>query len=129
MRRSKNFVLAPRPEILEFRDFIKIFRDRYAYEGPNGLTLIAMTSNEALLLSRYLFRGIVESAADAATGTGGPPDLGESLERFADLNIKQADLELLATDEDLRSLGAFLARGLAAVYLTLESAHGKAYSC
>jgi hypothetical protein len=126
MRRPENHVLIRRPKNLEFKEFIKIFRDRYAYEGPNGLTLIAMTSNEALLLSKYLFRGIVESAA---SGTGGPPDLGESLERFADQNINETDLELLATDEDLRSLGAFLMRGLAAVYLTLESAHGKAYSC
>lgn len=126
MRRPKNLVLTRHPKNLEFKEFIKIFRDRYAYEGPNGLTLIAMTSNEALLLSKYLFRGIVESAT---SGTGGPPDLGESLERFADRNINETDLELLATDEDLRSLGAFLMRGLVAVYLTLESAHGKAYSC
>jgi len=119
-------MLIRHPKNLEFKEFIKIFRDRYAYEGPNGLTLIAMTSNEALLLSKYLFRGIVESAT---SGTGGPPDLGESLERFADRNINETDLELLATDEDLRSLGAFLMRGLVAVYLTLESAHGKAYSC
>jgi hypothetical protein len=129
MRRPKNLVLMRRPKKLEFREFVKIFKERYVYQGPNGLTLIAMTSNEALLLSKYLFRGIVESSDDAAHEAASLPGLGESLERFADRNIKETDLELLATDEDLRSLGAFLMRGLVAVYLTLESPHGKAYCC
>lgn len=120
------------PRSLELAEFIKIFRDRYVYKDANGSTLIAMTSNEALLLSKYLFRGIAESAEDVGpAGTGEPLDLGESLERFAELNIRETNLELLATDEDLRSLGAFLMQGLAAVFLTLEGAHAheRAYSC
>ena len=119
---------------LEFAEFIKIFRDRYVYQGADGLTLFAMTSDEALLLSKYLFRGVVDWAADAGpAGTGELPDLGESLQGFARRNIRKTNsgtnLELRVTDEDLRSLGVFLAQGLAAVYLTLESAHGKAYCC
>lgn len=117
------------PKSLEFAEFIKTFRDRYVYEGANGLTLIAMTSDEALLLSKYLYRGIAEWAAAPGDGTGEPPDLSESLERFARRNIRETTLELMATDEDLRSLGVFLIRGLAAVFLTLESAHGRAYCC
>lgn len=120
------------PRSMKLAEFIKTFRDHYVYEGANGLPLIAMTSNEALLLSKYLFRGIiVEGAAVPADGTVEPPDLGESLERFAKLNIRETNLKLLATDEDLRSLGAFLAQGLAAVFLTLENAHAheRAYGC
>jgi hypothetical protein len=120
------------PRNIEFAEFIKIFRHRYVYEDTDGHTLIAMTSDEALLLSKYLFRGIADWAPDAGpAGTGGLPGLGEHLDRFAERNIRQTDLELRVTDEDLRSLGAFLARGLAAVVLTLESAHAHegAYCC
>jgi len=117
------------PRNIEFAEFIKIFRHRYVYEDADGHTLIAMTSDEALLLSKYLFRGIADWVPDAASGTGGPPDLGEHLDRFAKRNIRQTNLELRVTDEDLRSLGAFFARGLAAVVLTLESAHEGAYCC
>lgn len=116
------------PSNLEFVEFVRIFRDRYVYEDVNGSTLIAMTSDEALLLSKYLFRGIVDWPADAASGTGETPDLSESLEGFAKRNIRETNLELRATDEDLRSLGVFLMRGLAAVFLTLENAHERAYS-
>jgi hypothetical protein len=117
---------------LEFAEFIKIFNDRYVYQDADGLTLIAMTSDEALLLSKYLFRGIVDWAADAGpAGTAELPDLGESLQGFARRNLRETKrgtkLELRVTDEDLRSLGAFLAQGLAAVFLTLESAHERAY--
>jgi hypothetical protein len=119
---------------LEFAEFIKLFRDRYFYEAPDGLMLIAMTSDEALLLSKYLFRGVVDWAAEAgAAGTGELEDLGESLQRYAGRNLGKTDsgtnLELMVAEEDLRSLGAFLAQGLAAVFLTLESGHGKAYCC
>jgi len=117
---------------LEFAEFIEIFRYRYVYQGAEGLTLIAMTSDEALLLSKFLFRGIVDWAADAGpAGTGEMPDLGESLQGFARRNLKETKrgtkLELRVTEEDLRSLGAFLVQGLAAVFLALESAHERAY--
>ncbi len=116
---------------LEFAEFVRIFRERYVYEDGDGHTLIAMTSGEALLLSKYLFRGIADWAPETVSGNGGAPDLGEHLDRFAQRNIRRTDVELRVTDADLRALGAFLARGLAAVFLTLENAHAyeAAYSC
>jgi len=116
------------PRNLEFAEFIRIFRDRYAYEGGNGLTLIAMTTDQALLLSKYLFRGIVDWTPPAI-GTDGLSDLGASLERFAERNIREMNLELKVSEEDLRALGVFLMRGLVAVFLTLESSHERVYCC
>src|SRR5262245_66423319 len=82
------------PNNLKFSEFITIFRERYVFEGVDGRPLIAMTSHEALLLSKYLFRGIIDWKASHINGTEGgietgteeASDLGESLERFAERN-------------------------------------------
>ena len=122
------------PNSLKFAEFITIFRERYVFEGVDGRPLIAMTSNEALLLSKYLFRGIINWKADPINGAEGraeggteggteeAPNLGESLERFAERNAGEALLDVNATEEDLRALGAFLVRGLVGVFLTLDRA-------
>jgi hypothetical protein len=130
------------PNSLKFAEFITIFRERYVFEGVDGRPLIAMTSREALLLSKYLFRGIIawkadpingaeggaeggpEGGAEGGTegGTEGASNLGESLERFAERNAGEALLYVNATEEDLRALGAFLVRGLVGVFLTLDRA-------
>jgi hypothetical protein len=119
------------PRSLTLAEFIKIFRDRYVYKDANGATLIAMTSNEGLLLSKYLYQGIADCAVEVGDETGGLPDLEESLERYAERNIKEINLKLVATDEELLSLGTFLMRGVAAVFLTLEGAHAheRTYCC
>jgi hypothetical protein len=114
------------PNNLKFAEFITIFRERYVFEGFDGCQLIAMTSHEALLLSKYLFRGIIdwEAAPGSETegGTGESSGLGESLERFAERNAGEESLDVNATEEDLRALGAFLVRGLVGVFLTLDRA-------
>jgi hypothetical protein len=110
------------PNNLKFADFITIFRERYVLEGVDGRPLIAMTSHEALLLSKYLFRGIIDWKAGPIDGSEGASGLGESLERFAKRNAGEGSLDVNATEEDLRALGAFLVRGLVGVFLTLDRA-------
>jgi hypothetical protein len=108
------------PNNLKFAEFITIFKERYVFEGGDGRPLIAMTSQEALLLSKYLFRGIIDWKASPIDGTGVASDLRESLESFAERNAGEAPLSVNATEEDLRALGAFLVRGLVGVFMTLD---------
>jgi hypothetical protein len=116
------------PNNLKFAEFITIFKERYVFEGVDGRPLLAMTSHEALLLSKYLFRGIIDWKANPVHETGetggaeGAPDLGESLERFAERNAGEALLSVNTTEEDLQALGAFLVHGLVGVFLTLDRA-------
>jgi hypothetical protein len=110
------------PNNLKFAEFITIFKERYVFEGVDGRPLLAMTSHEALLLSKYLFCGIIDWKANPSDGTEEASDLGESLERFAERNAGEALLSVNTTEEDLRALGAFLVRGLVGVFLTLDRA-------
>ncbi|MCI0389668.1 MAG: hypothetical protein MOB07_13025 [Acidobacteria bacterium] len=117
------------PKNLEFTEFLEIFRDRYVFENDDGRPLIAMTTGEGLLLSKYLFRGIMEwtatsNPAGAVIGNVGPSSMGEFLERFAARSAGEANLEVRITEEDLRALGKFLLQGLVGLILTLDQARG-----
>ncbi|MGH9754599.1 MAG: hypothetical protein ACREA2_17625 [Blastocatellia bacterium] len=106
---------------LEFTQFVRIFKDRYVFED-GGHSLIAMTTTEALLLSKYIFSGIVDWTPPLVNGTGGKSNLGESLERSSLRNTAGTNLIVRATEEEMQALGAFLVRGLVGVFLTLEQA-------
>lgn len=115
------------PQNLEFTEFLEIFKERYVFETDDGHSLIAMTTGEGLLLSKYLFRGIMEwtaasSPAGPAHETGGPSSLGESLERYAERSAAELNLEVRINEEDLRALGMFLVQGLVGVIMTLDQA-------
>jgi len=117
------------PQNLELVEFIEIFRERYVVEGGNGLRLVVMTNDELLLLSKYLYSGIMDWKVAAMNGTRGPSDLRKSLERFARRNAVETGLDVIATEEELRALGVFLVRGLAEVFLVLERIDERAYCC
>jgi hypothetical protein len=108
------------PQHIKFAEFIKIFRDRYVYKGGDGPAVFAVTSNEALLLSKYLFAGIIDLAPTAVSEVGGPSGLVECLERCALQNVGRLELKVHATDEELQALGTFLVRGLVGVFLVLD---------
>lgn len=117
------------PQNLELVEFIKIFRERYVVEGGNGFRLVVMTNDELLLLSKYLYSGIMDWKVAAMNETREPSDLGKSLERFAKRNAVETGLDVIATEEELRALGVFLVRGLAEVFLILERMDERAYCC
>ncbi len=104
----------------EFREFMEVFRNRYVVESEDGQRIIAMTSGEALLLSKYLFRGIIDWIATPANETAGQLSLGESLEQFAARNAEEPNLNVRITEEDLNALGMFLLHGLVGVILTVD---------
>lgn len=117
------------PQNLEFTEFLEIFRKRYVFETDDGRPLIAMTTGEGLLLSKYLYRGIMEWTATSnpsgpAHETGGPSSLGECLERYAARSAAELNLEVRINEEDLRALGMFLVQGLVGVIMTLDQASG-----
>jgi hypothetical protein len=117
------------PQNLELVEFIKIFRERYFIEGGDGFKLVVMTNDELLLLSKYLYSGIMDSRVAAMSGTRAPSDLGKSLERFARRNAVEMGLDVIATEEELRALGVFLVRGLAEVFLVLEGMDERTFCC
>jgi hypothetical protein len=98
------------PENPEFREFMEVFRNRYVVESEDGQRLIAMTSEEALLLSKYLFRGIIDWIAIPADETGLQPSLEESLEQFSARNAGEPNLKVRINEEDINALGMFLVR-------------------
>ncbi len=111
------------PENPEFREVMEVFRNRYVVEGEDGQRLIVMTSEEALLLSKFLFRGIIDWIATPKNESASQLSLGESLEQFAAHNAEEPNLDVRITEEDLNALGMFLLQGLVGVILTLDQSH------
>jgi hypothetical protein len=108
------------PENPEFREFMEVFRNRYVVESEDGQRVIAMTSEEALLLSKYLFRGLIDWMATPKSETTSQLSLGKSLKQFAARNAEEPNLNVRITEEDLNALGMFLLQGLVGVILTVD---------
>lgn len=107
---------------IEFKEFLRIFSDRYVYDSGDGRQLMAMTTNEGLLLSKYLFRGIIDWMMVPASKSDNQSSLGDSLGQFAAQNVGETNLNVMATEEDLQALGMFLLQGLVGLALTLDQA-------
>jgi hypothetical protein len=105
---------------LKLAEFISKFRRRYVVDAGDDLETLSMGNDELALFSTYLFGGIIDWPPAPPDDAGCQSGLGESLEEFTRRNLMAQGLEVIATEEDLKALGAFVVRGMVDVFLTVD---------
>jgi hypothetical protein len=102
------------PQIVELREFLEGFKQRYVVEDTPGRRVLAVTTLEASILGKFLFGGIVHIDSY--------PSLDKSLEKYAKECAGEQNLVVNADEEDLKAFGAFFMQGFVGVVLTIDQA-------